>query len=83
MRLKLLALLFSGVMLLGLVEIGNATILTFDDVTSSYYSWIPNGYGGFNWDNFAVVSDGFVPPGSGYVQGTVSGNYTAYNYKTL
>ena len=73
---------FLGIMVLffGAVGIAGATVLTFDDLapTSSYAS-IPDAYGGFNWDNFYYINQGAYP-GSGYDNGTVSGEYTAFNW---
>ncbi|MGH8763234.1 MAG: PEP-CTERM sorting domain-containing protein [Nitrosospira sp.] len=55
------------------------TILTFDDLGSSE-RLIPNGYEGFNWDNFRT-SDAIssMEPESGYKEGIVSPPYAAFN----
>lgn len=54
--------------------------MTFDDVsTTTQKQTISNGYGGFDWLNFFVIFDGFHPT-SGYANGTVSGDYTAFNW---
>jgi hypothetical protein len=58
--------------------IGYADVLTFDDVTTSQYTLIPNGYGGFDWDWFGVVHQS-VYPGSGYENAVVSGEYAGFN----
>ena len=56
-----------------------ATVLTFDDISTSTLGTIPNGYGGFVWSDFGFI-DGFsVFPGSGFDNGTVSGSYTSFN----
>ena len=57
-----------------------ATVLTFDDVTAASRAVIPNGYGGFDWDNLHAldpVARGYDP--SGYVNGIVSPTYVAAN----
>jgi len=57
----------------------NATVITFDDVSATLgYAPINNGYAGLNWDNFYVINRADWP-GSGYDNGTVSGDYTAFN----
>lgn len=62
-----------------------ATVITFDDSTTTYYETISNGYAGLNWDNFAIVTknaSGLNP--SGYVNGNVSPDHEAFNlYGTL
>jgi len=61
-----------------MVAAGNAAVLTFDDVTATPYDVIPNGYGGFNWNNMYVGNQNYML-GTGYDYGTVSGDYTAFN----
>lgn len=55
--------------------------LTFEDVTAATSRPIPTGYGGLTWDNFWVVNGSvdarFV--GTGYANGSVSGDYVAFN----
>lgn len=58
--------------------IASAQTITFDDLPSSCASLIPNGYQGFNWANFWYLSGTSCLPGSGYANGTVSGN-VAFN----
>ena len=54
-----------------------ATTLTFDEFGTAIIP-VPNGYGGFQWDNFySVYTPDFTP--SGYVAGTVSTGSVAYN----
>jgi hypothetical protein len=57
-----------------------AITLTFDDITTRYSALVPNGYGGLNWDDFYVLY-GRQPSyaNSGYDNGTVSGDYAAFN----
>lgn len=57
-----------------------STVLTFDDVTTNTFeTLIPDGYGGLKWTNFYVLNGPLRYPGSGYVNGTVSGDYVALN----
>lgn len=89
MKLRL-AILCLVVMLLGICAgASQATVLTFDDVTTDDYALIPNGYGNsaLNWNNFIAIDgadfavkypdDGYG--NSGYVTGIKSGTYVAYN----
>lgn len=65
---------------LATVNSAQAAVLTFDDLPSSQPAAIPNGYGGFQWTNFGYINGSTVyPGGSGYANGTVSGNYLAFN----
>ncbi len=44
---------------------------------------IPNGYGGFVWENFDTLdaqTEWGSEPDSGYINGTVSGEYVAFNH---
>lgn len=60
-----------------------ATVLTFDDLPGNENP-VPNGYGGFNWNNQTTVgsldagADGYQNTGYGY--GTVSGRNVIFNY---
>lgn len=66
-----------------------ATTITFDDLNpaslpggDSFGAPIPNGYYGFQWNNFWVtdtVQDQSLYGPSGYVNGTVSARNVAYN----
>ncbi|MEA2088951.1 MAG: PEP-CTERM sorting domain-containing protein [Patescibacteria group bacterium] len=54
---------------------GNQTAtLGFEDIGTSIYGHIPDGYGGLNWDNFGYMSANYI---SGY---EIEGNYSAFNY---
>jgi hypothetical protein len=76
-----LAVLSVGLILVASGLVGHAEVLTFDDVTDAHGdTTIPDGYGGFNWDEFGVVY-GTGLPGSGYDNGRVSGDYVAFNRK--
>jgi hypothetical protein len=58
-----------------------ATVLTFDDLpVSSYYSIVPNGYGGLQWYEFGIIDPQNYPmsPG-GYLNGMVSARNVAFN----
>lgn len=57
----------------------NAAVLTFDDLTPVELGTIFDGYGGFNWDQFGYLNGAQHAPGSGYDNGTVSGDYVAFN----
>lgn len=61
-----------------LLPLAQATVLTFDDITNIGWSEINNGYGGLNWYQFGVLPNTFWPS-SGYENGTVSGEYVAFN----
>lgn len=66
---------------LGIQGVGQATVLTFDDIAPvSNYGQVPNTYGGFNWSNFYYQNDSSPAlSNSGFENGTVSGNYAAFN----
>jgi hypothetical protein len=55
----------------------NATVLTFDDISTNSYGRIPNGYGGFNWELFWYLNPADIYPNSGFNNALVSGNYIA------
>ncbi|MBX9789549.1 MAG: hypothetical protein K2Y37_11600 [Pirellulales bacterium] len=59
----------------------SAEILTFDDIGLLDHKPVPNGYGGLQWNNMYYINGGtyYIRP-SGYLYGTVSGNYTALNW---
>ena len=73
---KFLILLCGLVMIFGFAGAAGATVLTFDDISTAQSGTIANGYGGFDWDQFGYVN-GVI--GSGYDNGTVSGDYVAAN----
>ncbi len=60
-----------------------AAVIDFDTVTTdnSYYTgWIPNGYAGFNWDNFAALDTvNYVYNPSGYQTALSSGDKVAFD----
>lgn len=64
-----------------LPSVVSADVLTFDDIgfDDIGWRWIPDGYGGFNWNQFAYIKQG-THPDSGYDHGVVSGEYAAFNY---
>ncbi|MDZ8222542.1 PEP-CTERM sorting domain-containing protein [Nostoc sp. ChiVER01] len=69
------------VIVLGIGAVAQATVLTFDDIAPiSYFNEIPNGYGGFNWNNFNYIN-GSSPKvrRTGEDNGRVSGDYVAFN----
>jgi hypothetical protein len=55
----------------------SAQVVNFDSGLTSE-SLIPNSYAGLNWDNFFAL-DTSTYQASGYVNGTVSPNFVAYN----
>ena len=77
---KFLLLLCAISLIFGVAGSAGATVLTFDDIgyTSDWLP-IPDSYGGFNWDDFYYINQSRYP-GSGYDNGTVSGEYTAFNW---
>jgi hypothetical protein len=52
-------------------------LLTFDDLSTSCYDPITNGYAGFNWTNVWVANG--VCLGDGYLIGTISSPNVAFN----
>jgi len=75
---KLLYAACSVFFLLGMVGLSQATVLTFDDISSANSGVIGDGYGGLGWDDMGYIK-GSYRPGSGYENGTVSGDYVAFN----
>ncbi|MBN1764227.1 MAG: hypothetical protein JW860_03135 [Sedimentisphaerales bacterium] len=57
----------------------NAGVITFDDITDMNVASIPDGYWGFNWDQF-LVRDATQNPLAGVQNALVTGNYVACNY---
>lgn len=63
----------------------NATVLTFDDFTTSSTDTplADSNYGGFQWTNMGVLSATLTSGGqSGHTNGHISGEYLAFNYVT-
>jgi hypothetical protein len=63
-------------------------VLGFDTISTDPFADIPDGYGGLIWhgeggpndDEFAIIDGATVYPlGSGYENGTISGDYVAFN----
>jgi hypothetical protein len=60
-------------------QVASGTVLAFDDIINYVGEEpIPNGYGGFNWDNFWVIHRSYSA-GSGYDLGCVSPDFVAFN----
>lgn len=79
---KLVTIRLATLVCLGIAQVASASMLSFDDITSdaTFYYLIPNGYGGFNWDNFYIISENNPSIiGSGHDNGCVSPHYTAFN----
>ena len=74
---KLVLLLCAISLIFGVVGVAGATKLDFDYISTGNYGTIPDGYWGFSWDQFGYTKGSFS--GSGYDNGTVSGDYVAYN----
>jgi hypothetical protein len=77
--------IFIGMALLGMSS-GNAgaTLLNFDSLTAGgpprvFFPLVPDGYGGLNWNNFAVANGSEFAPNTGYYTGLVSGNNEIFN----
>jgi len=77
MRTKLLSVVGMG-LLLSISSLASADTLTFDDIAADGIGSIPNGYGGFDWNDFGYIKNGYYND-SGYNNGVVSGDYVAYN----
>jgi hypothetical protein len=56
-----------------------ASTLTFDDISGAEIGTIPNGYGGLQWNLMGYTDGGARFSSSGYENGTVSGDYVAFN----
>jgi hypothetical protein len=69
----------TGTVLFMTGPLATASVLYFDDIINTVgEAPIPNGYGGFNWNNFWVIHRSYWP-GSGYDLGCVSPDYVAFN----
>lgn len=78
---KALVLVFCAGVLSIAVATAAASVLRFDDVTTSIgYAAMPSGYGGFTWGNF-YVADANYPPfyNTGFRTGAVTPPGTAFN----
>jgi hypothetical protein len=71
--------LFICLFALAVSQAASAAVLNFEGI-GNQGSFVPNGYGGFNWSNMRLA-DGSrsATQGSGYDTGRVSGNFTTYN----
>jgi hypothetical protein len=79
--LKTLAPILSGLLLILSAPFAiHAAVLTFDDIAPTHVSSIPNGYGGFDWEEMWYLDGQDIALMSGYINGTVSGDYVAFNY---
>ena len=75
-------------MVFGFTASAGAYLLTFDDVPgadpTTSYNVIPDGYGGFDWNNMFVIHEDYMNTtygytNDGYKNGVVSGEWVAYN----
>jgi hypothetical protein len=73
--------LMGSILALAAMPAMGTMVLTFDDVSATAtYEQIPGAYGGLDWQNMYVQNrNQSSVQGSGYVSGTVSGDYTAFN----
>jgi hypothetical protein len=76
MKLKLMFKLALTLMASGAIAFAGQ-LITFDDLTTSSYTPITNGYAGFNWTNVWVAKSAYL--GDGYLSGTVSSPNVAFN----
>jgi hypothetical protein len=65
-------------------SVASSILLTFDTIPLSfpYNEFIPNGYGGFQWQNFGVIDPGDSGPGwnqTGYYYGMISPKNVGFN----
>ncbi|WP_229256100.1 PEP-CTERM sorting domain-containing protein [Duganella fentianensis] len=69
-----------GLLALSLNAHAGKITIDFDDYGASVYSGyiIDTRYAGLDWSNFGVIEGNSIP-NSGYVWGTVSGKYAAFN----
>lgn len=77
MKKLVMFLLICGLSILT-ISVASATVLTFDELSDNQIS-IPNGYGGFIWNNMYYVNGVSYYYASGYKNGVVSPNNVAYN----
>jgi hypothetical protein len=64
-------------------QLAHATVVTFDDLAGDASS-VPDGYGGFDWNNLTTVGSlnavNFGYQNTGYGSGTVSGSNVIFNW---
>jgi hypothetical protein len=80
--LKRLAGITVATTCLALATTGSAQALTlkFDDISTNYFTPMPNAYGGLDWSNFFVENGTNAnASNTGYANGIVSQNNAAYN----
>ena len=67
---------------LGIGTVAQAAVLTFDDIAPiENFAEIPDGYGGFNWNNFYYINGSYINgEDTGYDNGRVSGDYVSFNW---
>lgn len=78
------AFLASVLFISGLKCLALSTLLTFDTLSNPfpYNEFIPNGYGGFQWENFGILDPVNSGPGwnqTGYYYGMISPNNVGFN----
>jgi hypothetical protein len=83
-KMKKLLTIMICVVMLAFAWDASATVLTFDDLPAlggGSYAQIPTSYGGLDWSSSwdYMNTSGYSGSGSGYANGTVSGDYVAFN----
>lgn len=77
---KILAFLFSGIIIVGLYSSAEAAVIDFDDVTSNYAGCVPDNYHIFSsTDNLGVYSNYYFTQVLENTFISPSGDYAAYN----
>ena len=76
---KCLAMLVATVMLVAFSGVARATVLTFDDLSTTSGTPLPSGYGGFTWSTDFYYITGSTMAGTGYAIGAVSLPNAAFN----
>ncbi|BAZ52571.1 hypothetical protein NIES4103_52350 [Nostoc sp. NIES-4103] len=81
MKKFLTAAVVAPIAALGIGTVAQAAILTFDDIAPiPVLSAIPDGYGGFTWNNFYYLNGSdSIYSDTGYDNGRVSGDYVSFN----
>ena len=76
---RLFALGLTLVLATAYTQPAEAIVLDFDYITPNNTNIVPGGYGGLWWDNMSVNNTARYDDPNGYVSGTVSPDYVAFN----
>jgi len=71
--------MLAALLLLGSVCSANATVVTFDDITTRAAAVVPTEYAGLTWWNYSVLNAKSYPLKSGYKNAGAFGDYVAYS----